>query len=748
MRGFRLLAIRPLIDCDEVYLKGLDPNGIFSFYSNYNYLNKKGESVKNNEAVEKIIIEKDDSFNIYREEINKTSINISALVGRNGSGKSTLLELFYVTCFAIALEKGIIPDNTYYHKKYLEGKEAYLQEIIDNIQRVQMWLRAEIIYAIDSDFFSVSYFEGNLIHKHIQGNNSYPNFKNKIYKNNSAPVNKYVFNEAFFYSIVTNYSLYGLNSINQGHWLQSLFHKNDGYQTPLVITPMRTKGIIDINDEFHFAQTRLLSNLVDENFKTKNIVNNKKAESIVFELDTERFTSINNVDIDLVHQKYIKEYKLSNGLQYTDEKFFIDIYNALNREKKLRIKEIDIKAVPHFNSLIKYILRKLIRISLNYKEYNEFYFLPKDGKPIPSLREFRKLLLKLQNDNSHIVLKLRQILNAIRFNIFKNSKTARWKPDDSIKNNKKFTYSLKTEEFVSRIKAIKKEFSSIELIEIIPAAAYLPYLKVEKNKKGEGHIFESLSSGEQQFAHSLHSIYYHLLNVNSVFKSDTKKIKYSYVNIILDEIELYYHPDFQKKYIRELLNGLKNLKLDYIKGINLIFSTHSPFILSDIPANNILRLQEGQVYKEDIVKSFGANIHDILADDFFLSNGFIGDFAKEKIDKVIGWLNYKILKNQIKSLKDEIVFLKKEEKKISELKYKILEGKEKELETYNEISDISKDYCKSLIEIIDEPLLNNTLNDMYHIAYPKTENEKLEEVKAFARKLGVADKLNDINKQL
>ena len=734
MNGFRLLAIRPLLDCDDNFLKGLDPNGVFSFYSNYSYLNKKGEKVLNDEPVEKIIVD-DDAFNIYEGEVNNTSINIAALVGRNGSGKSTLLELFYVTCYAIALEKKIIPDNKYFHKEYERTQEPYLNKIVNNIQRVQMWLRVDIVYAIDSDFFSISYVAGRLSHRHIQGPSELLNFENNIYINNSSSIYEGISNELFFYNIVTNYSLYGLNTINQGHWLKSLFHKNDGYQTPLVITPMRTEGVIDINDEFHFAQTRVLSNLIDENFIEKSIVNDKKVESINFELDTDRFESINNVSIDLVYQTYMKKYKLSNGKSFTDEQFFIDTYNALYRDKRLKIKEINVEEIPYFQSLIKYILRKLIRISFNYTEYNEFYFLPEEGKPIPSLREFRGFLLKLQYDHSHIVLKLRQILNAIRFNIFSNTEKTFWQPDNPLtKGNKtKYYYSLKTEDFISRIKNAKNHAPEVDLLELIPVAAYRPYLIIENQKTSKsGHIFESLSSGEQQFAHSLHSIYYHLLNVNSVFKSDVEKIKYNYVNIILDEIELYYHPDFQKKYIKELLNGLKNLKIKNIKGINIIFSTHSPFILSDIPASNILRLKEGGVYKEDEVKSFGANIHDILADDFFLSNGFMGDFAKEKIDGVINWLNLQKLSKEIQILKDE-------NNENDSIKIKI-----EERSALIEITlELTKEYCEFLIETIDEPLLRNTLQEMYYAIYPKSENEILQELKSIKRRLNNLNR-NDI----
>src|SRR5690606_21495646 len=66
----------------------------------------------------------------------------------------------------------------------------------------------------------------------------------------------------FFYSIAVNYSLYGLNTKEAGLWLKPLFHKNDAYQTPLVLNPMRTEGIIDINRVTYLSKSRLLANIL------------------------------------------------------------------------------------------------------------------------------------------------------------------------------------------------------------------------------------------------------------------------------------------------------------------------------------------------------------------------------------------------------------------------------------------------------------------------------------------------------
>jgi len=109
-------------------------------------------------------------------------------------------------------------------------------------------------------------------------------------------------------------------------------------------------------------------------------------------------------------------------------------------------------------------------------------------------------------------------------------------------------------------------------------------------------------------------------------------------------VELYFHPEYQKQFIFELIRHLK--KLQKFK-FNVIFATHSPFILSDIPSQNVLKLNEGiSIPDKDGINSFGSNIHDLLADEFFLGNGFMGEFAASKIEKLIQKIKSKEVINE------------------------------------------------------------------------------------------------------
>ncbi|MDE5758187.1 MAG: hypothetical protein K2H85_06195, partial [Allobaculum sp.] len=112
-------------------------------------------------------------------------------------------------------------------------------------------------------------------------------------------------------------------------------------------------------------------------------------------------------------------------------------------------------------------------------------------------------------------------------------------------------------------------------------------------------------------------------------------INYSYVSLIFDEAELYFHPKYQTQFIRATLAAIAGLNIaDKIKGINIIYSTHSPFILRDMPQCNVLALEDGKPATESIGRTFCANVYDILANGFFMDT-FVGMFAADKVKSII-----------------------------------------------------------------------------------------------------------------
>lgn len=84
--------------------------------------------------------------------------------------------------------------------------------------------KAEVIFQVDHQVYILrtSAEDGTFIELLGKGHPVKENKKQLLTVDNIA--------ELFCYSIAVNYSHYGLNSQNLGHWVNLLFHKNDGYQ--------------------------------------------------------------------------------------------------------------------------------------------------------------------------------------------------------------------------------------------------------------------------------------------------------------------------------------------------------------------------------------------------------------------------------------------------------------------------------------------------------------------------------------
>jgi len=178
---------------------------------------------------------------------------------------------------------------------------------------------------------------------------------------------------------------------------------------------------------------------------------------------------------------------------------------------------------------------------------------------------------------------------------------------------------------------------------------------------------------------------------------------------------LYHHPEMQRTYISRLLKGIEALKLKKIKSINIILSTHSPFILSDIPSKNILRLgkEEGLTSKGILsdTQTFGANIHDLLANDFFLKSGFMGEFAKSKINEVINFMNHKKCDQKIAGLKEN-------SKETEEEKVKRTKQLQRQIKIKSDLDPLTENLSindtRKIIQLIGEPFLKQNLLRQYN----------------------------------
>ena len=110
------------------------------------------------------------------------------------------------------------------------------------------------------------------------------------------------------------------------------------------------------------------------------------------------------------------------------------------------------------------------------------------------------------------------------------------------------------------------------------------------------------------------------------------------VLLFMDEADLTLHPEWQRRLIHVLTAFIPKIyPKSCVKDVQIVLSTHSPLLLGDIPRENICFLK-GSNNAGDIAgeseETFGQNIHSILKDSFFLSNGTVGEFAASRINHI------------------------------------------------------------------------------------------------------------------
>lgn len=155
-------------------------------------------------------------------------------------------------------------------------------------------------------------------------------------------------------------------------------------------------------------------------------------------------------------------------------------------------------------------------------------------------------------------------------------------------------------------------------------------------------------------------------------KSNKQKNKYLFA---LDEVDLAIHPERQKglfKMLIECINTASNiargLSVQRKFSIILILTSHSPFIVSDLPKinttyidikkNKFGEFETIEIDKDRIENGFASDIHDIFRSSFFLHSGLVGGFAVETIrQNIINKLNTNLLIKDRKLLKKYILLI-------------------------------------------------------------------------------------------
>lgn len=194
----------------------------------------------------------------------------------------------------------------------------------------------------------------------------------------------------------------------------------------------------------------------------------------------------------------------------------------------------------------------------------------------------------------------------------------------------------------------KPHIAEIEALKGISKNLYM-------NDNKNFYDFMSLSTGEQRILRFFADVYYCAAELKDEYETNV---------FLFDEVDLSWHPEWQRRmiyYIKDIFDNI--IPSNSKRKVNLIFTTHSPFILSDMPRENVILLarnkNDNTIVVQNINDTFGANIHDLFNNNFFLGDcrSFctIGEFAKNKIEKIQTELSQKSNTHKLPSGSSELL---------------------------------------------------------------------------------------------
>lgn len=525
---------------------------------------------------------KNQGFNFNSNSLLDNDLKITAIVGENGSGKSGLVESLMM---CLLNNKR----NEFKYKFFLILKDSNREyiyftpnwELSDELKIKKLYINCESI--------KLNTFNPFILHYNYAIDNFSSNFQ-----------------EAILHNDIYDYEKNDLNIFSQPNKLRNEMHIEK-------INKENLKNMVNVSAFFLNNKSKYVQDLSNGIANSFGRGSNVDFTPDTFKLEFNYVNYINSFhdpkirkSIDTYYMKQGSTSEISSLRKFAIIFLIFRLYELTSYQE---IKRIDIT-----ERFINKVLEKLEEIEaqthakISNKELDSESVLFDDMVINDLIDNFQVSFYKELWEKEEIKQKLPDISNTAWYINYIDSHSKQ--TTDLFKNRNEFDEKILT-----------------ELLQYLPSFIEFEFWN------DRGISYKDLSYGEKTMNRFFYNLFYH---INHFSKGGYKNFF-----IILDEIEIGLHPDWQKKFLSFCINIVKILETFFEIRIHIILATHSPFILSDLPKENVIFLKNGKQEKpfKENEQTFGANIHTLLSHGFFMDGGLMGEFAKKTIQDVINYLD-------------------------------------------------------------------------------------------------------------
>jgi ABC-type multidrug transport system ATPase subunit len=643
---------------------------LFLWVNKYKHLNKIGFNLHSQYDF-KFVIDDDTStsekikgrltckfkkrINLFNEQIS----DLKAIIGENGAGKTSIIEILVQN---IMSESSLSFDGFIITEKYLFNRRDI--DFGDSVQ-VLKDLKISIIGNLD-----LANFNKSPASRKIESSDVKKTTRGQIATSHLKQL-----------SIIHYSPLLNIDKVENS---EGLAGSNKIWET----------------DYWHYYNFTLENTIIDDyhsmNIGTTGFLISSESELLAHK------TADSKRNLEFLTNDIFKNLKFKNNIESVNiklndfyYKFWMSIDSFLKRDNELegRIQKVirtlqskEIKNQGLIKKLESNLYLSFIYGALKY-EYNHLMNFGDGGKSNAILLTIQKFEESAKNT---------RILKSVLLNFLNIAEFPKTFRLNIFKQIEKLIY------FVSNSSNIKDRWESDFTLLINNSESIIEFIQhyyynfIYKDRDDERaflfHIFSidyvGLSGGEKN-----------LLSMFSRIRvaAETIPDSQSEVVFLLDEPEVTLHPQWQILFIKLLNENLP--KLFPKKKLQILISSHSPILVSDLPKHNILFLEKDDMTGEckvselkDMQNTFGANIHSLYADAFFLKDkgGAMGEFAKGIIKEVINELNKDTPENS--------------------------------------------QYLKGIIDMVGEPFIQNQLLELFYKKFPEQRIENIDDRIAFLEK--------------